>query len=363
MNQALSWQELNPYFIKKVEVQGLLSKKNIEWNLEDVNVLVGRNGSGKSTLLDVIRLAILGPDVIEPSKLAEKFSSITVTFNNGKQSVCNITDPEEHEDEMLSAISSFLDRANGYQDPDIDKLRALYNDINSARLTSESNYRVKFFASGVSDWNIEDRNTLLKFANVEYISTFDMILLSKEEQDKHAEDLETYSQLDVLISKEIDKLSRLITRKNNKTIDDYSLKLAKDTKDLMSISKYNMMRVLSFLEKLNNLFRTEDKYFQTDSSGMLTIECNDKIISHKDLSSGEKQLLFILLKTINTSDKPTIMFLDEPEISMHLKWQEELISSLNDINPNLQIIAVSHSPALVMRGWLGALSDIADISN
>ncbi|PSW49612.1 AAA family ATPase [Photobacterium leiognathi] len=365
MMQVKDWQKMNPHFIKTIEVEGLLSRKNVHWELGNVNVLVGQNGSGKSTILDLTRFTLLGPNNTKIDSLEEKFYSITVTFNNGNQCTCVLSDPEEHEDHMLEAIRLLLEKAeySTHSEPEIERLKKVYNNLLASRESESRQTRVKAFFSGRHDYMQEGgKNDLFEYINLEFISTFDMILLSKEEQDKNSEEYGSYSQLDILISKELNKLSRLIVTKANKTMDQYSLKLLNSKDDIYSLSKSNMNSVNSFIEKLNQLFNGENKKFSIDNTGLLKIESNGKEISHKQLSSGEKQMLYILLKVVNTSDKPTILFLDEPEISMHLNWQEQLIDVLRNINSHIQIVAVSHSPALVMKGWLESYSDMKDIT-
>lgn len=46
--------------------------------------------------------------------------------------------------------------------------------------------------------------------------------------------------------------------------------------------------------------------------------------------------------------------MDEPEVSLHVEWQQRLISLIRELNPNVQIVLTTHSPALVMDGWLDA---------
>ncbi|WP_255943411.1 ATP-binding protein [Vibrio campbellii] len=365
MMHVKDWQEENPHFIKTIEVEGLLSRKNVYWELGNVNVLVGQNGSGKSTILELTRFALLGPHSANPGSFEDKFNSVTVTFNNGNQCTCVLSDPEEHEDKMLEAIRLLLEKAehSPHSEPEIERLKNVYDNLLVNRESESRQTRVKAFLSGRHEYMQENgKNDLFEYINLEFISTFDMILLSKEEQDKNSEEYESYSQLDILISKELNKLSRLIIKNANKTMDQYSLKLLNSNDDIYSLSKSNMNSIHSFLEKLNELFNGEDKEFSIDNTGLLKIRSNAKEISHKQLSSGEKQMLYILLKTVNTSDKPTIIFLDEPEISMHLNWQEQLIDVLRKINPHIQIVAVSHSPALVMKGWLDSYSDMKDIT-
>ena len=38
------------------------------------------------------------------------------------------------------------------------------------------------------------------------------------------------------------------------------------------------------------------------------------------LSSGEKQMLIILLTVLVEDDQPYVLFMDEPEVSLHIEW-------------------------------------------
>lgn len=53
--------------------------------------------------------------------------------------------------------------------------------------------------------------------------------------------------------------------------------------------------------------------------------------------------------------------MDEPEISLHLSWQESLLNHIRSVNDNSQIIIVTHSPAIVMNGWMDSFVDIKKI--
>ena len=80
------------------------------------------------------------------------------------------------------------------------------------------------------------------------------------------------------------------------------------------------------------------------------------------LSSGEKQLLVIMLTALVQECRPSVLFMDEPEISLHIEWQQRLISIIHTLNPNAQIILCTHSPAIIMDGWLDAVTEIDDIT-
>ena len=70
------------------------------------------------------------------------------------------------------------------------------------------------------------------------------------------------------------------------------------------------------------------------------------------LSSGEKQMLAILLTVLVEDNQPYVLFMDEPEVSLHFEWQKRLIELILELNPHVQIILTTHSPAVVMNGWM-----------
>ena len=80
------------------------------------------------------------------------------------------------------------------------------------------------------------------------------------------------------------------------------------------------------------------------------------------LSSGEKQILVILITVLVQDKRHGVLFMDEPEISLHVEWQQRLISLIRELNPNVQIVLTTHSPALVMDGWLDAVTEVSDIT-
>lgn len=72
----------------------------------------------------------------------------------------------------------------------------------------------------------------------------------------------------------------------------------------------------------------------------------DKFHELKKLSSGERNLLSILTLFLIIGSKRSFLMIDEPEISLNIKWQREFLPLLNKLNSNAQIIVASHSPAI-----------------
>ncbi len=81
------------------------------------------------------------------------------------------------------------------------------------------------------------------------------------------------------------------------------------------------------------------------------------------LSSGEKQMLVILLTVLVEDQLPYVLFMDEPEVSLHIDWQQRLIDLILTLNPNVQIILTTHSPAVIMNGWVDHVTEVSDITD
>lgn len=104
-------------------------------------------------------------------------------------------------------------------------------------------------------------------------------------------------------------------------------------------------------ETLNRLFASTGKTVDEQEGELEFLIDGTERIHRNDLSSGEKQLLVILLTVLCQEEKPTILLMDEPEISLHLRWQYELIEIIRTLNPNCQVIIATHSPSIFNDGW------------
>lgn len=87
-----------------------------------------------------------------------------------------------------------------------------------------------------------------------------------------------------------------------------------------------------------------------------------EVLRPYQLSSGEKQMLAILLTVLVEDRKPYVLFMDEPEVSLHFEWQKRLIELILKLNPNVQLIVATHSPAVIMNGWMDHVTEVTDIT-
>ena len=70
-------------------------------------------------------------------------------------------------------------------------------------------------------------------------------------------------------------------------------------------------------------------------------------ISSEMLSSGEKQILILLVEALLREGAPAVYVTDEPELSLHIEWQEKLLASLLELATPVQILVATHSPDIV----------------
>ncbi|WP_180116848.1 AAA family ATPase [Acinetobacter sp. YH12096] len=101
-----------------------------------------------------------------------------------------------------------------------------------------------------------------------------------------------------------------------------------------------------FLNILNSMMQRK-KFYINARNELEVITQSNKPLLLSQLSSGEKQLLIILGEAFLQQNKRFIYFADEPELSLHINWQENLVQHLKELNPNAQIIFATHSPDIV----------------
>lgn len=116
-----------------------------------------------------------------------------------------------------------------------------------------------------------------------------------------------------------------------------------------------------FQDIMDNLFaETGKRIIRTDNEISFT-QIGETLVPYM-LSSGEKQILAILLTVLVEDQKPYVLFMDEPEVSLHIDWQKQLIDLILELNPNVQIILTTHSPAVIMNGWMDKVTEVTDIT-
>ncbi len=110
--------------------------------------------------------------------------------------------------------------------------------------------------------------------------------------------------------------------------------------------------VNSLKSLINHFFNESKKNIEIDDKGEIKIFfSNGKHAELFQLSSGEKQIISMLANLIFFQMKfdkdGGIFIIDEPELSLHLAWQEIFVENMRKASPNTQFIMATHSPAII----------------
>ena len=110
---------------------------------------------------------------------------------------------------------------------------------------------------------------------------------------------------------------------------------------------------LDLYERIVNQKLTFKKMKLSSSNGIEVVSDEGRNLSLSDLSSGEQEILVLFYKLIFESDV-NLLLIDEPEISLHIGWQKEIMENLKSVvnlNKNIQVIIATHSPQIISHNW------------
>jgi len=193
-----------------------------------------------------------------------------------------------------------------------------------------------------------------------------------------------YKQLGVSGSEVSRKIQDHITAvtatvKNLKTLSEHHQSGTKPSPnlpiDLAALEAFKLTRTvveksLAAEDRTKTIFNQVDLFLQTlrsfvpdkmfsFSAGELTV-ANEGPIPMAKLSSGEKQLLILFIEALLQRQQPYIFLADEPELSLHISWQRNIVTAIRSLNPNAQIIVATHSPEIAGK-FRDCILDMGDI--
>lgn len=123
------------------------------------------------------------------------------------------------------------------------------------------------------------------------------------------------------------------------------LQIIDDTKN--KIDKISA-KLDTFLKLVNSYYNETKKQLVIDPLGKALLKREKGGVSGLDaLSSGEKQILIIFANSILLSGKEKVFIVDEPELSLHLNWQERFVDDIRSLKTGAQFIFATHSPEII----------------
>lgn len=120
-------------------------------------------------------------------------------------------------------------------------------------------------------------------------------------------------------------------------------------------------RIEDFRSVINGLFQETEKHIEIEGN-KFNIVSKGNVLPIDALSSGEKQILLIMLRVFLLEGKESYVLLDEPENSLDISWQYKLIDTLTKLNPNAQFFITTHSPSIFGAGWGDKIIYMEDVT-
>lgn len=336
--------------IKKINIKGLWQTYNLCWDLDNsVNILTGSNGSGKSTIFDIIASILVGGRL--EKALFQKVSKVIIELEDGYK-LTNINFNDSYLKLKTEAEKDYV-------------LKELEQDVtddigNTARKSRLNGLVIQASISSVEHHEKKcSINDFIERMNISIISTFDTTLPDEEDSSRYV----TLKKEGVRsnLDKDLHELQEQYSYYIGELANRMEKSVLKGNKiDIEFISELYSQKNL-FISIINELFKETKKTINTDRSKLEFILDNGKNLSMYELSSGEKQILYILLKVLLQEKKEYIVFMDEPEISLHIDWQEVLVDKVLLLNPNCQLLIATHAPSLILRGWDAKVQNLTDL--
>ena len=300
--------------IEKVHIKNIKGIKDLELSFRkdnkilDVIVLAGVNGSGKTTILEAIK---------------DFFNNKNINFGDIEKSNVN--------------LKIFFE--------DFEK-----KQIEEAEKSSIDNYEHKlqdFFSALKSyEYTRKNKGEYYDYLIAKKFDTPPKIIYVPAENK--FEEIQTYS---TTLSKEYEFINII----NSNVIRDIPSYIATRRNYLATIEEDLTMKEITnkVVKEINRIFSVlkldvKLKGFSKDEKTMPIFENSaGEEFDINDLSSGEKQLFLRTLSIKMLEPKNSIILIDEPELSLHPKWQQRIIEVYKKIGENNQIIIATHSPHIL----------------
>lgn len=125
----------------------------------------------------------------------------------------------------------------------------------------------------------------------------------------------------------------------------------RDTQNKFEVLKNFRDRLTLFNSFLNQHYADTKKVVTDPVEGfVVAIEGDsERTIEPSQLSSGEQQILVLAYEVLFRSEHGTLVLIDEPELSLHVLWQDTFVEDLTRMGAvrDLRFILATHSPTLI----------------
>jgi predicted ATP-binding protein involved in virulence len=126
----------------------------------------------------------------------------------------------------------------------------------------------------------------------------------------------------------------------------------KDSKEKLEVFDVIEAKIDLMREIINKRFNY--KTMQISGEKGFAFELPNKSLLMADkLSSGEQNELILIFELLFKSEPNALILIDEPEISLHIAWQQQFLEDMEAISnlTNVKIMIATHSPDIINGRW------------
>ncbi|VVE49217.1 hypothetical protein PCO31111_04620 [Pandoraea communis] len=350
--------------INYLTVNGLFGKPGtITYNFnDDLNILTGRNGSGKTTIIKLAWSIISGNILLALREV--NFKSCTVSTDEYTCTVirtgvahCKIeleidgdTYELEDDDEDPDAFTEYaedkaqslmVERGSSIFFPTFRRIEGGFSIVpaTSARPRPGTKSNAELEDSLVSVSRKLSNNGHLFIAA---LSSQDIVSLLLKRYTTLSEEINTF-QGEVTKSV-IEKIRQYEKTTNNR--QDADTLLSETRAEIEKIEDFSS-RTLTPLNAVRDLVERLFQHSGISFGTRLSFGDAAAAVTSDALSAGEKQMLSFIC--YNAFHKNSVIFIDEPELSLHVDWQRKLYSILESQESGNQFIFATHSPFIYAK--------------
>lgn len=126
-----------------------------------------------------------------------------------------------------------------------------------------------------------------------------------------------------------------------------------DNEKKLSVFNSLINKIELFTDILNNR-RFNFKSIEIDKDrGFIFISEDRTTLKLTELSSGEQHEVVLLFELLFKAEENSLVLIDEPEISLHVVWQKEFLTDIQEIIElqKIDIVIATHSPQIINNRW------------
>lgn len=124
-----------------------------------------------------------------------------------------------------------------------------------------------------------------------------------------------------------------------------------DAKKKLAVFDELYKKVSTFTKIVNSRFLY--KQVDVDAKGLRVSRRDGTTLELEKLSSGEQHELVMLYELLFRASSNSLILIDEPELSLHVAWQEKWVEDLEQIAElsDFRAIVATHSPEIIGKRW------------